>query len=81
MKKVTMTREEIEQYYGSVEAYNEEQRRCGLYEIETESRESNIATVAALRSGPDGQARSGGKLSFGQRMGRTFARGKKQPAS
>jgi hypothetical protein len=38
MKKKTETTlplEEIIRYYGSLEAYNEEQRRCGLATIET----------------------------------------------
>ena len=34
MKNGALTLAEIEQYYGSLEAYNEEQRRCGLAELE-----------------------------------------------
>jgi hypothetical protein len=29
-----LTIEEIERYWGSLAAYNEEQRRCGLFELE-----------------------------------------------
>ncbi len=35
MKNLNITMREIEQYWGSLEAYNEEQRRCGLVELET----------------------------------------------
>ncbi len=33
-KKIETSSEEIISYYGSLEAYNEEQRRCGLASIE-----------------------------------------------
>ncbi len=34
MKRAEITVEEIKKYWGSVEAYNEEQRRCGAVELE-----------------------------------------------
>jgi hypothetical protein len=34
MRKAEITVEEIKKYWGSVEAYNEEQRRCGAVELE-----------------------------------------------
>lgn len=40
MKKAKLSVAEIEQYWGSLEAYNEEQRRIGLYELETGQRGS-----------------------------------------
>jgi hypothetical protein len=37
-KKTESSLEEIIHYYGSLEAYNEEQRRCGMVTIETAMR-------------------------------------------
>jgi hypothetical protein len=42
-----LTREEIVSFWGSVEAYNEEQRRCGLLQLETEQIEKEF--ISALR--------------------------------
>lgn len=36
MKAATLSLKEIERYWGSLEAYNEEQRRIGLAELEAE---------------------------------------------
>lgn len=42
MKNRSLTLAEIEQYYGSLEAYNEEQRRCGLAELEEYQRNGPV---------------------------------------
>lgn len=80
MKAAKITREEIEQYYGSVEAYNEEQRRCGMCGLETASKEGEFVTIAAGQTSANMLAQDGGKLTFSQRLGHTFDRLKKQTA-
>jgi hypothetical protein len=58
MKKseATISMEEIVKYWGSLEAYNEEQRRCGILRVET------LATSKVL----SGQsiAETKGRLAF-----------------
>jgi len=43
MKAATLSLNEIERYWGSLEAYNEEQRRVGLTQLEAEQF-NNFAT-------------------------------------
>jgi hypothetical protein len=60
MKNLGWTLAEIEKYYGGLEAYNEEQRRCRLIELEEVQRNGpvklfkpgyDLASVERSRSG------------------------------
>lgn len=75
MEKTTLTRAEIEKYWGSMEAYEEEQRRCGLYAIEAAAKNEQPTGFGFRRAtiGNEGSFRKVGARTrfslrfFGQR--------------